>query len=187
MGSPHAGESVSLILPSLDPDNPSEVRTYTYPVNEVGTGLIINDKSYEFNEIGFYYVDADTPSVTIAGEVYRGGIYINGQILEKGHIYLQAGKNGEFVDMGETDNTWVIQLNGMWAFSSAYYTGENIATTVLEWDEPGVWHWDKTLTIIVFIGATILSVICCSRIWDMGWLDWAISICACVIAFMLLG
>jgi len=187
MGSPHAGESVSLILPSLDPDNPSEVRTYTYSVNELGTGLIIDDKSYEFNEIGFYYVDADTPSVTIAGKTYSGGLYINGQILEKGHIYLQTGKNGEFVDMGETDNTWVIQLNGMWAFSSAYYTGENIATTVLEWDEPGVWHWDKTLTIIVFIGATILSVICCSRIWDMGWLDWAISICACVIAFMLLG
>lgn len=187
MGSPHAGESVSVILPSLDPDHPSDVRTTTYPVNELGTGLIINGKSYEFYDVGFYYVDENTPSVTIEGEVYSGGLYLNGQILEKGHLYIQAGKYGEFVDLGTTNNEWVIQLNGMWAFSSAYYNGENVATSVVEWDEPGVWKWDKTLTLIVFIGATILTVICCSRIWDMGWLDWAISICACVIAFMLLG
>ena len=167
-------------------ENPS-ASLITYQVNTLGTGLIIDGTSYNFSDIGFYYVDADIPSVTIGGQVYAGGLYINGQVLEKGHLYLQAGRNREFKDLGETTNEWAIQLNGLWAFSTAYYTGSNIATTQLEWDDPGSWHWDKTLTLIVFIGAVILALICCSRVWDLGWFDWVISICACVIALMLLG
>lgn len=168
-------------------ENPALDSSITYDVNGLGNGLIINGKSYLFNEIGLYYVDASTPTVVIAGESYEGGLYINGQFLEKGHLYLQAGRNGVFTDLGESNNQWTIQLNGIWAVSTAYYTGENQATSVIVWDEPGKWHWDANLTIICFLAVTIIGLVVMARLYELSIWDWIIPIAACIISFMLLG
>ena len=160
---------------------------HTYQVNELGNGLIINGKSYLFNEIGLYYVDANTPTVVIDDNPYVGGLYINGQFLEKGHLYMQLGRNGSFVDLGESNNDWTIQLNGIWAVSTAYYTGENKAISVLDWDEPGKWHWDANLTIICFLAVTIIGLVVMTRLYELSIWDWIIPIAACIISFMLLG
>ena len=168
-------------------ENPALDSSVTYDVNGLGNGLIINGKSYLFNEIGLYYVDASTPTVVIAGESYEGGLYINGQFLDKGHLYLQAGRNGTFTDLGESNNQWTIQLNGIWAVSTAYYTGENQATSVIVWDEPGKWHWDANLTIICFLAVTIIGLVVMARLYELSIWDWIIPIAACIISFMLLG
>lgn len=181
-GSPHAGDSVTVSTYKDGTYTP-----HTYLTNELGTGFIISGQDIPFADAKFYYV-SDTVEDTVVGtSVFAGGLYLNNQFYEKGHLYLQTYKNGVLIDLGETTNQFTIKLDGIWAVATAYYNGENVASTKIEWDQPGTWHWDKTLTLIVFIGAVILALICCSRIWDLGWFDWAISICACVIALMLLG
>ena len=168
-------------------ENPALATSTTYDVNSMGNGLIINGKSYLFNEIGLYYVDSSVPTVVIGGEAYAGGLYINGQFLQKGHLYLQAGRNGNFIDLGESNNQWTIRLNGLWAVSTAYYTGENQATSVIVWDEPGKWHWDANLTIICFLAVTIIGLVVMARLYELSIWDWIIPIAACIISFMLLG
>lgn len=181
-GSPHAGDSVTVSTYSDGVYTP-----HTYLTNSMGTALIIQGQEVSFADAKFYYVSEDVGDTVIGTDVYAGGLYINNNFYEKGHLYVQTGKNLPLRDLGATTNQWTIKLDGVWAVATAYYNGENVASSQIEWDQPGTWHWDKTLTLIVFIGAVILALICCSRIWDLGWFDWAISICACVIALMLLG
>lgn len=181
-GSPHAGDSVTVSTYSDGVYTP-----HTYLTNSMGTALIIQGQEVPFADAKFYYVSENVGDTVIGTDVYAGGLYINNNFYEKGHLYIQTGKNLPLRDLGATTNQWTIKLDGVWAVATAYYNGENVASSQIEWDQPGTWHWDKTLTLIVFIGAVILALICCSRIWDLGWFDWAISICACVIALMLLG
>lgn len=159
----------------------------TYLTNSLGTGLYIDGKLYPFNEVLFYYVSEDVPTVEIEGQTYAGGLYLNGQFFEKGHLYVVAGKNSYVVDLGITTNDWTIQLNGIWAISTAYYVGENKATSVVVWDQPGQWHWDANLTLIVFIGVNLLGLVLATRFATMSVWDWVMPICACVIAFVMIG
>lgn len=107
--------------------------------------------------------------------------------LDKGHLYLVSGKNNHIVDLGVTTNAWRIQLNGLWAVSTAYYTGENVATSVVVWDKPGTWQWDMSLFIIVFMAINIIGLVICVRFTELSLWDWVIPICACVVAFIMLG
>lgn len=167
-------------------ENPSPYST-TYQVNSMGTGLIIDGRSYVFSDISLYYVSEDVPTITIEGDLYTGGLYLGGQFLSKGHLYLIYGKNQNVIDLGTTTNAWSIQLNGLWAMSTAYYVGENKATSVVVWDEPGVWHWDANLTLITFIAVNIIGMVVCTKFGEMSIWDWVIPICACVVAFVLVG
>ena len=168
-------------------ENPSPY-SRTFMTNTLGTGLYIEGKLYSFSDISLYYVSEDTPAVAIEGQTYAGGLYLNGQFLDKGHLYLIAGKNGDrVIDLGLSTNAWTVQLNGLWAMSTAYYTGENKATSVVVWEEPGTWHWDANLTLIVFIASNIIGMVVCTRFANMSIWDWVIPICACVVAVFMVG
>ena len=134
-----------------------------------------------------YYVSEDVPAITIEEDRYAGGLYLFNTFLEKGHLYLIAGKSNHIVDLGKTTNAWSIQLNGLWALSTAYYTGENMATSVVVWDKPGTWQWDAPTMLITFLAANIIGMVVCTRFTQMELWDWVIPICACVVAVVLLG
>lgn len=167
-------------------ENPSPT-SRTFQTDSLGSGLYIDGTLYPWGQIYLYYVSEDAPTVSIEGVSYPGGLYMFNTFLDKGHLYLVAGKNNHIVDMGVTTNAWTIQLNGLWAVSTAYYTGENVATSVVIWDQPGTWQWDMNLLVIVFMAANIIGLVVCVRFTDMSLWDWVIPICACAVAFIMLG
>lgn len=181
MSAVRTGESVTITTGNLTP------YSTTYQVNTMGTGLIIDGRSYVFSDISLYYVSQNVPTITIEGDNYIGGLYLGGQFLDKGHLYLIYGKNQNVIDLGTSTNAWSIQLNGLWALSTAYYTGENVATSVVVWDKPGTWQWDAPTLLITFIAANIIGMVVCTRFTQMELWDWVIPICACVVAVVLLG
>ena len=167
-------------------ENPSPT-SRTFQTDSLGSGLYIDGTLYPWGQIYFYYVSEDAPTVSIEGVSYPGGLYMFNTFLDKGHLYLIAGKNNHTIDLGGTTNAWSIQLNGMWAVSTAYYTGENVATSVVVWDQPGTWQWDMNLLIIVFMAVNIIGLVICVRFTELSLWDWVIPICACVVAFIMLG
>lgn len=167
-------------------ENPSPT-SRTFQTDSLGSGLYIDGTLYPWGQIYLYYVSEDAPTVSIEGVSYPGGLYMFNTFLDKGHLYLVAGKNNHIVDMGVTTNAWTIQLNGLWAVSTAYYTGENVATSVVIWDQPGTWQWDMNLLVIVFMAANIIGLVVCVRFTDMSLWDWVIPICACAVAFIMVG
>lgn len=167
-------------------ENPSPT-SRTFQTDSLGSGLYIDGTLYPWGQIYLYYVSEDAPSVSIEGVSYPGGLYMFNTFLDKGHLYLVSGKNNHIVDLGVTTNAWSIQLNGLWAVSTAYYTGENVATSVVVWDKPGTWQWDMSLFIIVFMAVNIIGLVICVRFTELSLWDWVIPICACVVAFIMLG
>lgn len=167
-------------------ENPSPT-SRTFQTDSLGSGLYIDGTLYPWGQIYLYYVSEDVPSVSIEGVSYPGGLYMFNTFLDKGHLYLVSGKNNHIVDLGVTTNAWRIQLNGLWAVSTAYYTGENVATSVVVWDKPGTWQWDMSLFIIVFMAINIIGLVICVRFTELSLWDWVIPICACVVAFIMLG
>ena len=167
-------------------ENPSPY-SQTFLTNSLGTGLYIDGILYPWGTISLYYVSEDVPAITIEEDRYAGGLYLFNTFLEKGHLYLIAGKSNHIVDLGKTTNAWSIQLNGLWALSTAYYTGENMATSVVVWDKPGTWQWDAPTMLITFLAANIIGMVVCTRFTQMELWDWVIPICACVVAVVLLG
>lgn len=167
-------------------ENPSPT-SRTFQTDSLGSGLYIDGTLYPWGQIYLYYVSEDAPTVSIEGVSYPGGLYMFNTFLDKGHLYLVAGKNNHIVDLGATTNAWSIQLNGLWALSTAYYTGENVATSVVVWDQPGTWQWDMSLFIIVFMAVNIIGLVICVRFTELSLWDWVIPICACVVAFIMLG
>lgn len=105
---------------------------------------VYKDKTYDWWEIKVFYV--------AQGE-HGEGIWINGQHLANNHAYIQAGKYGALEDLFElTDKNLTIKMDGVWAFSTQYYEGVNTHTTIVEFDDPGTWHWSKEEFMVVFVG-----------------------------------
>lgn len=184
MGSPHVGDSVTITTYDAGTDT---YTPYTYQVNSYGTGLIIGNTSFKFADISWYFVAENVPNTIIGSDVYSGGLYLNGKFYEKGHLYMKLGKSTDLIDLGVTNNQWTLKLDGTWAVSTAYYTGDNIASSKLLWDDPGQWQWNLDLTLMVFIALIIIGLVICNRFWEFGWMDWVIPISACVIALLMLG
>lgn len=176
--SAHAGESMTI--------RPTSGVPYTMNVSSDGTAWIINDKEIRFADVWLYYVSSDIEPVTIGNTTYAGALYIDGQIYDKGHLYLKPG-SGDMIDLGTSTNEWTISLNGTWAPATAYYTGSNQAETHTEFTDLGVWQWDSSQFIIFFIGILAAGSIIARFKFDASYMDWIIVICAGVISFIALG
>ena len=174
----HAGESMTI--------RPTGGVPYTMNVNSNGTAWIINGKEIRFADVWLYYVSSDVEPVTIGNTIYAGALYIDGQIYEKGHLYLKPG-SGDMIDLGTSTNEWTISLNGTWAPATAYYTGTNQAEVHTEFTDLGVWQWDSSQFIIFFIGILAAGSIVARFKFDASYMDWIIVICAGVISFIVLG
>lgn len=174
----HAGESMTI--------RPTSGVPYTMNVNSNGTAWIINGKEIKFADVWLYYVSSDVEPVSIGGTIYAGALYIDGQIYEKGHLYLKPG-SGDMIDLGTSTNEWTISLNGTWAPATAYYTGTNQAEVHTEFTDLGVWQWDSSQFIIFFIGILAAGSIVARFKFDASYMDWIIVICAGVISFIVLG
>lgn len=161
--------------------------SYTYPALADGTGLEYHSRPYKFSDVSIYYVSPNVEPVAIEGQIYSGGLYYNGNYFDKGHLYIQFGKDGHIEDLGESSNAWGITLNGTWAVSTAYYTGENQAKMVTEWGDFSSFQWDKNMFIIVLLACMIgLSILVKLR-YDLETWDWIVIIGSCIILYILLG
>ena len=179
MSAVHVGSAVTVTT--------SNNVSYTYPALADGTGLEYHSKSYKFSDVSIYYVSQNVEPVAIEGQIYSGGLYYNGNYFDKGHLYIQFGKDGPIEDLGESSNAWGITLNGTWAVSTAYYTGENQAQMVTEWGDFSSFQWDKNMFIIVLLACMIgLSILVKLR-YDLEMWDWIVIIGSCIILYILLG
>lgn len=174
----HAGESMTI--------RPTGGVPYTMNVNSDGTAWIINGSEIKFANVWVYYISADVEPVTIGGTVYAGALYVDGQVYEKGHLYLKPG-SGDMIDLGTSTNAWTITLNGTWAPATAYYTGTNQAEVHTEFTDLGTWQWDSSQFIIFFIGILAAGSIVARFKFEASYMDWIIVICAGVISFIVLG
>ena len=174
----HAGESMTI--------RPTSGVPYTMNVNSDGTAWIINGSEIKFANVWIYYISADVEPVTIGGTVYAGALYVDGQVYEKGHLYLKPG-SGDMIDLGTSTNAWTITLNGTWAPATAYYTGTNQAEVHTEFTDLGTWQWDSSQFIIFFIGILAAGSIVARFKFEASYMDWIIVICAGVISFIVLG
>lgn len=174
----HAGESMTI--------RPTGGIPYTLTVNSDGTAWRYNSSEIKFADLWLYYVDANTETVTIGTVTYPGALYLDGEVYEKGHLYLKPG-SGDMIDLGTSTNAWTITMNGTWAMATAYYTGNNQADIRTEFTDIGTWQWDSSQFILVFIGLLTIGLIITLFKFESTWLDWAIVICAGVISFIILG
>ena len=150
-------------------------------------GWIIDGKKYNYSDVSIFYVDANIPTVDIGGHIYDAGIYYNGSIYEKGHLYIQYNKMASLVDLGPSTNDYVITLDGTWAVSTAYYVGNNVGKQTTELSTPGEWHWDKEEFLIVFLGTILVGSIIASWRLGMRAYDWIAVICSAVVVFLMVG
>ena len=83
----------------------------------------------------------------------------DGTILEANHVYLKAGKYGTYDDLGtmelvgkegEKRSDLSVHMDGIWAFSTQYFVGTNVAGSHIAFDEAGTWGWTWNEALVVF-------------------------------------
>lgn len=180
MSAAHFGDSMTIITGNSSPNS----ITLTADADGYWT---YNSKSYKMADVSIYYADTSVESVGIGGITYDGGIYINNQFYEKGHLYIQFGKNADLTDLGVSNKAWSVTLNGTWAVATAYYTGSNVADSYTTWSEPGTWQWSQEEFLMVFIGTMLVGLILCAWKFEMNVIDWIISVGSIILVYILLG
>lgn len=146
-----------------------------------------------FADLSIFYVDKSVPAVVIDGKTYKAGMYYTNPdgsktFIEKGYLYYQFGTNGAITKVGEKESTndWSVTLNGVWAMSTSYSTGENVGSSHVEWDGlSGLWAWTDTDTVLVFSGICLLMLVLCAWRYQMSGLDWAIGLCGVIVPFFM--
>lgn len=178
MSAAHVGDSMTVTT--------SEGTTLTINSNGLD-GWIINGKNFNYYDVSIFYVDADIPTISIGDVIYDAGIYYNGSIYDKGHLYIQAGKTAPLIDLGSSTNSFTITLDGTWAASTAYYTGENVGTQTTEISEPGTWHWSEQEFLIVFLGVILVGTIIGAWRFRFTGYDWLAVLCSASVVYLILG
>ena len=140
----------------------------------------------DFADLSVFYLDKNIPSVSIDGKTYTGGMYYTNSDgasvkLDPGYLYYQFGTNGDIVRVGtsESTNDWSVTLNGIWAMSTSYSTGENVAEAHMEWNGlGGVWGWNSIDTVLMFSGISMALLVLCAWRFELTGLDWILGLCA---------
>ena len=140
----------------------------------------------DFADLSVFYLDKNIPSVSIDGKTYTGGMYYTNSDgasvkLDPGYLYYQFGTKGDIVRVGtsESTNDWSVTLNGVWAMSTSYSTGENVAEAHMEWNGlGGVWGWTSIDTVLMFSGISMALLVLCAWRFELTGLDWVLGLCA---------
>lgn len=180
MSAAHFGDSMTITTGNSTPNS----ITLTADTEGYWT---YDSKSYKMADVSVYYADESVESVGIGGLTYDGGIYLKNKFYEKGHLYIQMGKNADLMDLGVSDKAWSVILNGTWAVSTAYYTGSNVADSYTDWSEPGTWQWSQEEFLMVFIGIMLIGLILCAWKFEMKTMDWIASVGSIVVVYILMG
>ena len=178
MSAAHVGDGITIT-------NSAGESVY-FATDHVANWITEDGKSCAFADLSVIYVDKSVPAVSIDGKEYRGGLYYtapDGSVtfLEKGYLYYQFGTTGDIVRVGtsESTNDWSVTLNGVWAMSTSYSTGENVAEAHMEWNGlGGIWGWTSIDTVLMFSGISMALLVLCAWRYELTGLDWILGLCA---------
>lgn len=164
-----------------------------------GNQITINGQDWDIVDSGFSVTVTEivTPAQGEPGdENYRPPVTrtydvpfnMNGLAVDyyDGHCRLVQTNGRSTVDLGEIAD-YVIEMNGVWFFSSSLSTISVIPTKATVWN-PG-WDMDMNTTLLLFAGCVIfLSVVMMMRFRDMmDWEDIVILICSIVVPLVLVA
>lgn len=178
MSAAHVGDGITITN--------SAGESVHFATDHVSNWVADDGRTCVFADLSVIYIDKSVPSVSIDGKEYRGGLYYtksDGSVmfLEKGYLYYQFGTNGDIVRVGtsESTNDWSVTLNGVWAMSTSYSTGENVAESHMEWNGlGGVWGWNSVDTVLMFSGISMALLVLCAWRFELTGLDWILGLCA---------
>ncbi len=185
MSAVHVGDGITI--------KNSAGETVSFKTDRVSKWVDSVGNTCDFADLSIIYVDSSVPAVVIDGKTYKAGMYYTNPdgsetFIEKGYLYYQFGVNGAITKVGEKESTndWSVTLNGVWAMSTSYSTGENVSSSHVEWDGlSGIWAWTDTDTVLVFSGICLLMLVLCAWRYQMSGLDWAIGLCGVIVPFFM--
>ncbi len=159
----------------------------TLPVDASALTITIGNDSYDLNGITFRWYSTAGPSASVSGVTYEPAIYDGGKAYESGMIWAET-KRGVWIFVMEAETDWAITLDGVWAPSTFFYTGENVAaesTQVSDFTK-GVFLWDKSQTLIFFMGVAILGGLIGTHWGYTKGADWLVIFGAVGLCWMIL-
>lgn len=140
------------------------------PVSEDGK-VQVDGKWYPFADVTFYWVSGSMPAASIAGVTYPAALYLKGKVYDAGTVWASA--RGSMTPVMEAED-WTVLLEGVWAPSVLFYTGENEATESTELADftHAQYRWDKATFVIVMMAVSIVGGIAGSYAGRVDAWDW---------------
>ena len=138
-------------------------------------GWEYDGKIYPYDTVTLFYSASET-------------IHIDGKEYSPGHLYIQLGTYGTVLDLGPSSPDFDIVLDGSWAVSTAFYSGDTSTTTKTEMS-PWGWNWDMTLVGLVFLGLLAAIAIAANALSSSGLrpMDWIIIAIAGITGIFMLA
>lgn len=142
------------------------------PVRENGQ-MQIDGRWLDFGDVSFMWVSTSMPTKTIADVTYPAALYQKGQTYAAGTIWAMTPSGAKEI-MQSSD--WTILLEGVWAPSVLFYTGDNIAderTELYDISKPA-FRWDKATFVIILMAVSVCGAVVGSYFGKMEPLDWIV-------------
>lgn len=155
------------------------------PVSQTGQARI-DGKWLDFKDVTFMWVSSSMPSRTIADVTYPAALYIKGEEYDSDTIWAMTPSGAVHI-MDSSD--WTVLLEGVWAPSMLFYTGDNVAderTELYDVSEPQ-FRWDFNTFIVIMMAVSVCGAIVAAYYGKMDLLDWVVVAGTIVGLWMVLG
>ena len=161
--------------------------TVTLPVDAEALTITIGGTAYDLNGITFRWYSSSGPSASVGGTTYAPAIYDAGETHASGVIWAE-NRRGEYAQVLEASSDWTVTLDGVWAPSAFFYTGENSASESTEFSDitEGIFRWDRDTTLIFMMGASLLGGFVGTHWGYTKGADWAVIIGAAGVCWLIL-
>lgn len=158
----------------------------------VGTGIVFSDGSssvlvpvrdnsqiridgrwLDFKDVTFMWVSTSMPAKTIAGTTYPAGLYQKGQSYAAGTVWAMTPSGAKEIIQS---SDWTVLLEGVWAPSVLFYTGDNVVderTELYDISKPE-FRWDKATFIVILMAVSVCGAIIGSYFERTDVLDWVV-------------
>lgn len=160
----------------------------TLPVDADRLQIMIGGSWRPFNGVTFRWVSVSADTAMIEDTAFAAAIYMNGQTFDAGSIWAQT-RDGSMIQIMEAPTGWTLTLDGIWAPTVSYYSGENVASSKVEMADfaSGEFQWDKNQFLFVFLGIVLLGAFLGSYFKVVDVWDWMAVLGTVGVVWLLLG
>lgn len=149
--------------------------------------IYVGGKWRPINGVYFRWISSAAPDATVGDMTYQPGLYMNGQTYEAGKIWAQT-RDGKMTEVMDAAQDWTVTLDGVWAPSVFFYTGENEAsstTQLADFTDPE-FQWNKTDFLLVMMAIVILGGLAGYYFGKADIVDWLVIFGAVGVIWLIL-
>lgn len=159
----------------------------TLLVNPDKKEVLIGGKWRPINGVYFRWISATAADAIVGDTTYQPALYMNGQTYEAGKVWAQT-RDGKMTEVMDAAQGWTVTLDGIWAPSMFFYTGENEAasTTQLADITDPHFQWSKTDFLLVMMAIVILGGLVGSYFGKADFTDWLVIFGAAGVIWLIL-